>query len=222
MSRLGTKYNILQLRQEAIRRLKRCFPPSLPQFRNKSVLPNTEGHNFDFSNSIKLSIEDAILVVNLAREFDLNSILPPAFYLCAQLPFDKLIDDVPQDDETVACLSPADLKIVLHGAVALRNAYLRNLEGLFYIKNGASCKTTESCNAAILRVLRALWADSSLTKLDVLTVPSWIDTLGKAAEPFICASCLKLLKTDHTQKRLRSWDELGKFFSVDDWPVGSS
>lgn len=222
MLRLGTKYSIDHLRSEAIRRLKRCFPSSYPQFRNKAIFPNAKGDNFDLSNSIKLSIRDSIVVVNLAREFDLHFILPPAFYLCAQLSFDTLVDGVPQEDDRVARLSPTDLKIVLRGTVALRNAYLQNWEELFHFKHGPSCKTMESCNAVALHVLRELWRVSGVARLSVLTAPGWMETLGTGTGPSICASCAKRLKVDHSQKRSRSWDELGKFFSIDNWPIGSS
>ena len=92
---LGSKYQVDHVRDEAIHRLRRCFPSKLSAFPARNVYLQDPG--FALMESIFLRKKDAIGVVNLARAFDLNFLLPPAFYLCAQLDYDELVDGVGLD-----------------------------------------------------------------------------------------------------------------------------
>ncbi|THH29928.1 hypothetical protein EUX98_g4276 [Antrodiella citrinella] len=92
MLRMGTKYQVDHVREEAISRLRLCFPSTLHTFPARNVYLQDPG--FVLAEHISLTKKDAIGVVNLARAFDLDFLLPPAFYLCAQLDYDELVDGV--------------------------------------------------------------------------------------------------------------------------------
>lgn len=106
--RLGRKYQVPFIADEAIRRLKLVCP----------------GHpSSDYLDGEDDMIDDyaqgegamAITIVNLARAFDLPELLPVALYRCCQVQTDTLIHGVALEDGTRERLSPEDLVCCLDG-----------------------------------------------------------------------------------------------------------
>ena len=103
MLRIGTKYDVDLVRDEAVRRLRQCFPEDLDRY----VTPHTSSKaseskswsntRYCFEASTSLSHEDCIGVINLARSFDLDDLLPAALYACAQLPKERIIEGYTND-----------------------------------------------------------------------------------------------------------------------------
>jgi hypothetical protein len=77
MIRLGRKYDIDHLRDEALLRLTVEFPTTLSEWEN--LAPN-------YTQIIHEEENDGLLydIVNLAHQNDIKSILPAAYYLCLQ------------------------------------------------------------------------------------------------------------------------------------------
>lgn len=94
--KLGFKYDVACVRDWAIRRLKEAFPEKLGKFvtpHTSSDLRFVKGFDAERYNDLaplRLSHKDCIMAINLARQFDLDSVLPAAFYACAQLPPETL------------------------------------------------------------------------------------------------------------------------------------
>ncbi|KAI0789981.1 hypothetical protein C8Q75DRAFT_806630 [Abortiporus biennis] len=84
MLTIGMKYQIDRIAGEAIRRLKICFPTKLEDFYDNWTFGDNNPPPDHFV-PIHMSHSDAIDVVRLAIMFDLISVLPAAFYKCAQL-----------------------------------------------------------------------------------------------------------------------------------------
>jgi len=75
MLRLGTKYQIPIIRQEAIRCLELSFPSTLEKM---DAVPASDLDDREFS-SIKIEDEEFMDLVTLARECNVPSILPAVF-----------------------------------------------------------------------------------------------------------------------------------------------
>lgn len=106
MFRMGTKYEVPHMRDEALRRLESRLlsPGELFEIHNSSPYLDTVGF-----------IGWPISVVNLARSFDLPRLLPGAFYLCTQLSLSTLVHGFPRADGGLEKLSADDLIVCLEG-----------------------------------------------------------------------------------------------------------
>lgn len=128
--RLGDKYNIASLQDQATRRFKSFFPSTLEGFDklydayNKLNLfsdtdvdiassPVVEADN---TQDLLLSVgrQDFISMINLFRNHGLRDQLPLVFYFCAQLPVSALVDA-----HTRGELMSEDFKCCLRGRDAL-------------------------------------------------------------------------------------------------------
>lgn len=98
--KLGRKYQVSFIADEAIDRLKRAYPPAVTQFRLRGFLP-------DISDWILP--RDGGNSYTLARSYGLNEILPFAFYLCCQLSVEKIVTGAGLHDGTVERLSRGDI-----------------------------------------------------------------------------------------------------------------
>ncbi|TCD68723.1 hypothetical protein EIP91_010007 [Steccherinum ochraceum] len=124
MINLGFKYQIAYIRDEAIRRLRICFPDKLDDVQ-LAFGYDADGW-FDFKETLPVSLEvqDAVAVVNLCHKYSLDFLLPAAFYCCAQLS-NKALADVIQQDDPERELSKADTVRLLDGVDQLKKAVLR-------------------------------------------------------------------------------------------------
>ncbi|CAL1717273.1 unnamed protein product [Somion occarium] len=91
MLRLGMKYQIDLVSQEAIRRLRKFYPNYLEDFPMEYVI---NGRRPSVPPSIELEPEDSISVVRMAIMFDLQDILVAALYACCQLEVDTCFNAV--------------------------------------------------------------------------------------------------------------------------------
>lgn len=76
--RLGTKYGIEEMKQEALCRLSACYTKDLARLHT---------HKGDSNNATECPIswkaEDCMGVLHLARQLDLDELIPAALYRCA-------------------------------------------------------------------------------------------------------------------------------------------
>ncbi|KAL4246446.1 hypothetical protein ABKN59_009639 [Abortiporus biennis] len=93
MLRLGFKYDIEFIRAEAILRLEKCFPSTFEAYdklRRSGHYNAKSDAEFLISDPILLRKTDAMEVLKLARQFDLDSLIPLACYVCAQISIEEL------------------------------------------------------------------------------------------------------------------------------------
>lgn len=108
--RLGRKYKIHHLRDEAINRLRSEFPSSLEEW----LLAGESFTHLIPDRSIHFDI------INLARENDLPYLLPAAFISChITLTYQQMLQGVCRDDGTLVTLSTEDQRLMMLGWHAL-------------------------------------------------------------------------------------------------------
>ncbi|KAI0071962.1 hypothetical protein K474DRAFT_1651758, partial [Panus rudis PR-1116 ss-1] len=115
---LATKYQADSIRKEAIRRLIIWFPSNLKEFaRSPAIRWTEELDEFDVQDLELSGVHkwDAIAAVNLARSMDVPEILPPAFYVCANLPIETLFKGHTDKNGRLHRLSVDDVKLCLSG-----------------------------------------------------------------------------------------------------------
>ncbi len=216
--RLGSKYQVDYLRDEAIHRLERCYPKSLRAF--------GDVHHFDAEDKDKpisdLTPEHAIVVVNLARICDLSGPLPPALYLCAQLPLATILRGVPTTVEpspVLGRLSSDDIEICLNSRQELLRIRITAITFLYDYHSDLPCqRPTGSC----------LWRKVKRQEVPVSNLGPHIRKLSidfdvlaplsfQKEEHEICGECFEDMSILYDSERRKIWKTLSDIFGVDSW-----
>ena len=219
--KLGSKYDVACVRDWAIRRLEEAFPEKLGSFvtpHTSSDLRFTKGFDAERYNdlvAIRLSHKDCIMAIHLARQFDLNSVLPAAFYACAQLPPETLACGYEDKKHAHWRLSDGDLSRCLKGQKCLREASVRSY-GWFLEwtpKDALSCEDADdgSCAYSVkedkIRILAHLEG-----MFDHVLIDS--DRLDRQLIGKYCSTCLKSAKRRYDRERTAAWKDLRKYFDL--------
>lgn len=199
---MGTKYEIAQLRKEALTRLTYEFPSSLEHW------DKTPSHFQLITN------EDGILfdVVQLARQNNVLAILPAAFYaIAATHEIEEVLDGVRRWDGSLAMLSVRDQKTYVKGVWELM--HISNRYNFTWLDNTflpyEKCTTKAACNAA--RSARSFELLRRSPRCGILE--PWHETLGKD----LCTFCRGVGKESHQFGREEAWLELPAVFGLPPW-----
>ena len=85
MVELGTKFGYKAYHSEGIRRLEHHFPTKLADFDHTWIDTHNVSSTSDGCLIKDLRKEHAIAVVNIVHRYDIEKMLPSAFYVCAQM-----------------------------------------------------------------------------------------------------------------------------------------
>ena len=218
MLHLGAKYEMSSIREDALQRLQRIFPRQLEEFMNHYTWPYLEDDMY--SSDLQIAARDAIAVITLARVYDAPLLLPPAFYICAQLDTAILVDGYEDSDGKHHKLLPEDLKRCLRGQAELRKDALGQFRSLLTARSGEHCLLGIECKPRLQRmattVLRAL-----ANQTTALITASWLEEWLENDENWtgLCKTCQNELIEGWERSRERTWDSLANYFQLDvEWP----
>jgi len=144
--RLGRKYDFRDLLDSAVERITFENPKTLDEY---DVLLNAGGKYAPK----RLLLYPGILfdIIILAREQNILSALPVAYYRAASCGLDKLLNGIPREDGTPVFLPPVDLHRCIQGREKLINAqykkdytcgWLRDWDGTMCVGPPEQCTTT--------------------------------------------------------------------------------
>ncbi|KAI0789835.1 hypothetical protein C8Q75DRAFT_806498 [Abortiporus biennis] len=211
MLRLGRKYKIHQIYEEAVRRLKIWFPTTLDRWdeevkRNRARSTSTRPDWLTPVNVIRF--------YKAARTYDLDFVLPIAAMFCTLLDPRQLIFGVTEDGNKEE-LSPNDQAIILQLKEELISFLFRYTNSLFrfmdYTK-GSVHETTTACAGGVT------WLTNSLLVLRPQSGSNVDDPLSQSKlicdnledSPGPCASCVNLLAPFCGRAREDLWEHLNK------------
>ncbi|KAK7690526.1 hypothetical protein QCA50_005624 [Cerrena zonata] len=217
--RLGHKYGLTELEQEAIARLKRLFPTELDDFFDEYT-----GSKYDRDNrslccpdsKIHLKSSDAVEAINLARTYNIPSILPSAFYICSRLPINLLVKGVPTLGSRVSrnMLSRADLVRCLEGQIELSRRYVLRWETLHEAIGKGSCIDTKLCLSSKLEWAKEghrAWQYQDAIGCCLLD-SDWA-TSGRSQE-LLCDGCDGKRESLWEKFRRETWNDLSVIFDL--------
>lgn len=95
---------------------------------------------------IDMNTTDAITAINLARIYNIPSILPATFYVCSRLPPKTLVEGVADAHGNLSLLSPTDLVRCLNGQHELDREYALAIQDLRLVIAGDSCEDSDECS----------------------------------------------------------------------------
>ena len=211
--RLGSKYQIDHLRQDALQRLEECLPPrSFIQFRDSMA----RMHLRDKNDAIEdMDFIHAIAVVNIAQECSEKQLLPGAFYWCAsRLSNRELIDGFTDDQGNRWQLSKDDLCKCFDGQQWLRTEALRIETELIDIIPVNQCEHPEACTDVAQDQAHIRRCLPIPTDADPLQVPYW------NKHDSMCVYCQERLAELYNRRSDTIWKQLGICFQLGmEWPL---
>ncbi|KAL4246431.1 hypothetical protein ABKN59_009645 [Abortiporus biennis] len=207
MLTIGMKYQIDKISQEAIRRLNFCFPTHLSNFIEQKVFLDGPSRSSDTPMvPIEMENKDAIQVIHLANMFDITSVLPTAYYACAQLSIDELVMAV--EDQL---WSLDMLRMCLNGRETLRKKDMSQLSTLFSREMSLNCEN--DCSEGMAELLQELQESGNLGGTNALSPSSaWFESW--AQDHNICKNCIQHCMSDYERLREETWSELGNLFGI--------
>ncbi|KAJ7157728.1 hypothetical protein C8R46DRAFT_1225272 [Mycena filopes] len=208
--RLGRKYEFVELHESAVERLKSENPTTLEEYTARVA------GNFTTARIVHYPALDFDIIA-LARENDLLSLLPCAYYSAFVHPvgvargLEALLNDRPRSDGTVASLAPLDLRRCLLGRDKILTAQIQPgyICGWYrtWAPNPNDCTDLARCTDTHKRRLSGF-----------LDRPQSLRPLVKAAAPQgYCATCSEQIAELREAGRKRIWEELPIFFGLPAW-----
>jgi hypothetical protein len=202
--RLGTKYNIHDLRKDAIERLEYEFPSSLAHM---------DDRQFDMINLHEEGIYGYVDAVNLARETNLLNILPVALWECINFAggLDMILAGHERQDGSITRLSGEDQRICL--SAWGRIVWLQNNTNYSWgSREFSGCENHLEC------AYRRLWL---MADLGVRSAEPGCHSLfcqwDTTWEEHMCIPCAKQAKISHNVGRNYAWDRLPVMFDLPEW-----
>ena len=147
-------------------------------------------------------------VINLARECNLLSILPAAFYLCCwHASATDIFRGVLLDNGTRCIMSPADQEACITGRFTLLETQAnKTWKWLHPTQALVSCHTPEKCRTEREALFWRIW----------YPVPK-LHALSPSVELQTCTVCTQKAKELHNAGRRSVWEDLPSVFGLPEW-----
>ncbi|KAI0737397.1 hypothetical protein C8Q80DRAFT_1115176 [Daedaleopsis nitida] len=211
--RMGHKYNIPTVLNDALSRLKKYYTADFNSWRDCKAR----------KRYVSTTSLDAMTVIKLAHLTDTPSLLPIAYFVCCDLIAETYSDDSDKAAQLIlADLAPEDPCRILTGSTHLvRHAAMRISAFLTAIPS-ADCKSPQRCDTKMhLLLIKRLEDGTAYQKLAhrsaIEPMAAWL--VEDPALP-LCGACVENGREFDIQQCRCTWEELPRFFGVEvpDWP----
>ncbi|KAI0085849.1 hypothetical protein BDY19DRAFT_964688 [Irpex rosettiformis] len=209
---LGTKYQIEELREEAIQQLHRRYPKKIVGWDETCRTDNDP--NTASTILVSYPIDEDIIIANVARAMDLPDIHLAALYGCCSLPFDTLVNGRTLDDGSIERLSPSDLICCLQGKENLLVTARSNLRMNLFAPESApeNCHTPESCiEKTAIMLTRYRTAEARPSRMYDPLRPEDVEIERQCADIGLCHDCVKFYIARHASLRQEIRSNLDKY-----------
>ncbi|KAI0688696.1 hypothetical protein C8T65DRAFT_589292 [Cerioporus squamosus] len=204
--RMGHKYQVDPILEEALRRLNTVFSSDL----------STWDKHIEGATAVKLRPEYAVEAVNLFVLTGRTDMLATAFYMCGLVDIDDLVSGVTRADGTLERLSTHDLQRCLTGRMVLLKHDAQFLAELFSVDAPDDCTCpSEEVRKTALEVGYADIVSQLPDVLDELPVHrhSYTDVIDDM-HAGLCTACVNAMKAYHNDLRQDLWGRLPGFFRL--------
>jgi hypothetical protein len=194
--RLGKKYGIDHLRDEAQRRLAAKLPTSLHSY-------DTLRHGERINTPRGFTVE----CINLARNEGLLRFLPYCFIRLNRYSISTIFNGFRLSNGKLLTLSLSDQHIYVVGLTLFRAAMVEEMFG--WLVN-SSCQCSSCSDARLKHAIMLLKPDLNLNQHPMTKwKESWEDGL--------CKSCIATAKVSYEVGRKIVWEKLPSFFGLPQW-----
>lgn len=207
--RLGRKYEIVQLHAEAVTRLEYEFPSSLKKCE--------EMVDFTMIDDTGCLASLVFEVIQLARENDLQCLLPWAYYLCCRFSFEDIFNSFESRNGRRVELSTEDKRACITGWRKLASSQSSTpfcwltWDGYpeWTLATFAACEDRAKCIAARKAIHHELFPDMLICNAVVFWDSAW--------EVSMCAICVSESRREHDAGLAERWELLPSVFGLPDW-----
>ncbi|KAF6759108.1 hypothetical protein DFP72DRAFT_1064071 [Ephemerocybe angulata] len=219
--KMGTKYDIGQLRQEGFLRMRMEFPSCLLEYELVHFPPHGRSNVW---KSIEYRSGVAFEVANFAFEHELTEILPTCYFFCITTHRDDLLDGIVEAGRRVE-LSPTVQRICLAGLKKLGKRYNTafswvdkfdgdNAEVAAY----PHCDNPDDCLTNGKPLICALWRPQKSLAYMLYPWSKLRPRLEILHSGFnICASCLDGVEDTVDFSAEQIWNDLPSYFGLPSW-----
>ncbi|KAJ7782647.1 hypothetical protein B0H16DRAFT_1446950 [Mycena metata] len=204
--KLGRKYDFRKLLDAAMERLEFENPTTLSEY--EARLTKNTPH---YSPTRIVPYPGIILdMLTVARENNILTALPCAYYRALTMPLASLFDGIPRGDGTVSSLAEAERRQCILSYQKLLGTQFRPGYSLAWVNTWAvedSCAFPKQCNE-VRNALRRYFSEQP--KIYLLWNPLPTTVLCAVA----CVPCEKRTIDAMKEGRKKAWDELPSFFSL--------
>ncbi|KIM82681.1 hypothetical protein PILCRDRAFT_70265 [Piloderma croceum F 1598] len=202
--RLGRKYDIQQLYSEATKRLESEFPSTFEEFDNVADCFSL----IDYDGDDK---EISFTIINLARENDVLSVLPGAFYaICTLHDMKEFVEAMERSEGSATELSVFDQRVVIKGRHSLlERQATETYKWLWQEDTFAAICTANNCAKNRRELLHMYW----FPQVSCSALATW----QLEWEKNYCKACVRKSKELHNAGRRKIWEELPLFFGLPGW-----
>lgn len=214
MIRMGRKYEIEHLRDEGVGRIKRKLPGTREETA-KWLLDPTGTLTFVLERPAMLN-----MIINCARECDIQTVLPMAYLLCALSPMNDLLYGPQTHPEDPGSRSERLSEDALRICIAGREKVITGYGEVFQFADSPwarnpDCKNPTACREWALLLSNSLWRPRP--QLSYLLL-DWNRLVKKERYlALLCPSCLSVCKREYEQKRDTFWEEVPGYFGLPGW-----
>ncbi|KAI1787715.1 hypothetical protein LXA43DRAFT_1028058 [Ganoderma leucocontextum] len=211
--RMGHKYAIPKVLNDALSRLKRYYTSDLSLWDDQDRR----------GRYVTVGAKDHIPTIQVAHLTNTPSILPSAFLDMAYFAEDDIVTLSKCGAQCQCGLSPELVRQALRGKAAIIANITGRLLAIHTVVPASKCPTPERCTMVAHQVLRTeIWMGGFRTKCSIVTVfqplCAWY---WREVKDRLCPSCMNASRTTDEDLRKSEWKELPRFFSlkIDDWPA---
>ncbi|KAM5536103.1 hypothetical protein V8D89_010202 [Ganoderma adspersum] len=190
LARLGHKYQIDALEKHATDRLKAVFTNNVEQFERQLISPTYASYN-------------PIDIIHIGRLTNNLSMLPIAFWLCAQNE-DIIVDGQAREDGAQLVLDKADAKRCIVGICELCRMSERTIQQTLLAVPPPACGNRTACSAAWEAVLRTSAGPKGSRDIYLL----------KGIRYPGCDFCKQVVVSLRRTQRRQLWKQLPKIFGL--------
>ncbi|KAF8149053.1 hypothetical protein B0H34DRAFT_734667 [Crassisporium funariophilum] len=190
--RISTKYDMQQLRQKCISIIQDKFPSTLA------------GCDMVLSRQYKYIPAEIVRVIPLARETNVATVLPWAFYLCAQIGVDDILKD--------PVLSWRDKALCLAGKEFLWEAQKSNTHK-FLLEFNQALDCPHNCHRSVASNSTMTWQNAEIMRITPHPLEEYVDW----KDVRVCRKCLDMVMLQHRIGREKVWEKLPSYFQLGTW-----
>lgn len=216
--RLSTKYDVDYLRGRALKHLDTLYPLTLAEFDKRQDTRTTPWRD-----------NTAFYVAGLARELQLEWLMPPVLYCVCSCPAGDIVDgylwdndvgqEEPKDGDASGDKGKKRIKLgkedrgrCVRALFELWNREKKDILGFLTVDEVEGCGTPNECRKGRVEMLRTI--DESRDYLDPLGA---MENRWRWYYKWVCRVCAEEGKRAHEEERDQFWEVMPRIFGLSDW-----
>ncbi|KAI0066329.1 hypothetical protein BV25DRAFT_1913082 [Artomyces pyxidatus] len=208
LCRLGAKYKMQRVRDEAVSRLRACYPDTLAGY-NKMPFKGEKERPIEWTDGQ----DYAVVKLALQEDDELRSVLPLALYECCRDPPKFIVENMDElSDEHNVWM--AIWRRLFIGRVKLAESRAEDTFCFIGADVSEKCATSKSCAAALKGMVESIYKTPGVINNNPNSLELVYDLIDDKTRRKACRDCLLFWKALHLDGRAKAWGKLVDIFQL--------